>query len=174
MASIRQGTLRFLVATDISARGIDISHLSHVINYSLPQDPILYLHRVGRTGRAGRSGSAISLVSGRELRAIPQLRKAFGVDFTQRTFPGAGEMTQSRNRLQLDSLIEAAGAAICDGFVDQAQTVLLHPQALQIVSYLLKRHADQVHDEQRNSANRPQKQQIRHRPDRPSSRNRRR
>jgi len=174
MASIRQGELRFLVATDISARGIDISHLSHVINYSLPQDPILYLHRVGRTGRAGRSGSAISLVSGRELRAIPQLRQAFGVDFTKRIFPRAGEMTQSRNRLQLDSLIEAAGAAICDGFVDQAQTVLVHPQALQIVSYLLKRQADQVHDEQRNSANRPQKSPIRHRPERPANRNRRR
>jgi ATP-dependent RNA helicase RhlE len=59
----RQGTFRILVATDIAARGIDIDHVAHVINYDLPQVPEDYLHRIGRTGRAGRSGEALSLLT---------------------------------------------------------------------------------------------------------------
>ena len=51
MARVRQGQTQFLVATDVAARGIDISHLTHVVNYSLPSDPAVYLHRTGRTGR---------------------------------------------------------------------------------------------------------------------------
>ena len=58
MAKVKRGEVRFMVATDIAARGIDISDLSHVINYSLPEDPAVYLHRVGRTGRIGKKGTA--------------------------------------------------------------------------------------------------------------------
>jgi len=54
MAKVKRGEVRFMVATDIAARGIDISDLSHVLNYSLPEDPAVYLHRVGRTGGSGR------------------------------------------------------------------------------------------------------------------------
>ena len=56
---VRQGTLRFLVATDVAARGIDLPELSHVIQYEPPEDPEAYIHRAGRTGRAGGSGTAI-------------------------------------------------------------------------------------------------------------------
>jgi ATP-dependent RNA helicase DeaD len=67
MRKIKAGELRFLVATDVAARGIDISDLSHVISYSAPEAPELYLHRTGRTGRAGKMGTAISLVSGLDI-----------------------------------------------------------------------------------------------------------
>ena len=63
MERVRQGTLRFLVATDVAARGIDLPELSHVIQYEPPEDPEAYIHRAGRTGRAGGSGTAISLVN---------------------------------------------------------------------------------------------------------------
>ncbi|MBC7174362.1 MAG: DEAD/DEAH box helicase, partial [Polyangiaceae bacterium] len=63
MARTRKSELRFLVATDVAARGIDVSHLTHVINYSLPNQLEQYIHRTGRTGRAGRTGTAIALVS---------------------------------------------------------------------------------------------------------------
>ena len=61
MAATRKGKLRFLVATDVAARGIDISHLTHVINFDFPESAEPYVHRTGRTGRAGRTGTAISL-----------------------------------------------------------------------------------------------------------------
>ena len=67
MALIKAGELRFLVATDVAARGIDISDLSHVIGYSSPDSPEVYVHRTGRTGRAGKAGVAISLVSGLDI-----------------------------------------------------------------------------------------------------------
>ena len=66
MARVRRGALRFLVATDVAARGIDIPDLSHVIHYQPPEDPELYIHRAGRTGRVGASGVAISIVAGME------------------------------------------------------------------------------------------------------------
>ncbi len=67
MNKIKAGKLRFLVATDVAARGIDISDLSHVISYSAPDSPEVYVHRTGRTGRAGKAGIAISLVSGLDI-----------------------------------------------------------------------------------------------------------
>ena len=67
MKRIKAGELRFLVATDVAARGIDISDLSHVISYSAPDSAETYMHRTGRTGRAGKTGTAISLVSGLDI-----------------------------------------------------------------------------------------------------------
>ena len=72
----KQGRIRVLVATDIAARGLDISELPHVVNFELPHVPEDYVHRIGRTGRAGLRGQAISLVSREErdrLRAIEKL-----------------------------------------------------------------------------------------------------
>src|SRR5262245_40504653 len=67
MGRMKAHSLRFLCATDVAARGIDISDLSHVINYSVPEAPEIYVHRTGRTGRAGKKGTALSLVGPREL-----------------------------------------------------------------------------------------------------------
>ena len=66
MASFRSGKTELLVATDVAARGLDISHVSHVMNYDVPSSPEAYVHRIGRTGRAGRAGEAITLVEPRE------------------------------------------------------------------------------------------------------------
>ena len=61
MGRMKQHNLRFLCATDVAARGIDISNLSHVINYSVPESPEVYVHRTGRTGRAGKTACLSSL-----------------------------------------------------------------------------------------------------------------
>jgi ATP-dependent RNA helicase RhlE len=76
LEDFKRGRIRVLVATDIAARGLDISELPHVVNFELPHVPEDYVHRIGRTGRAGSSGEAISLVSRDErdrLRAIEKL-----------------------------------------------------------------------------------------------------
>ena len=90
MAKVKRGEVAFMVATDIAARGIDISDLQYVINYSLPEDPAVYLHRVGRTGRIGKKGVAINLISGRELGTLSALEKKYGIKFEKRQMPSAG------------------------------------------------------------------------------------
>jgi ATP-dependent RNA helicase DeaD len=75
MISFKDGRDRLLVATDIAARGLDISGVSHVINYDLPNSPDVYVHRIGRTGRVGRSGRAITLVTPKQLKDLEAIRK---------------------------------------------------------------------------------------------------
>jgi len=88
MARVRKGTLRFLVATDVAARGIDIPDLSHVIQYEPPEDPELYIHRAGRTGRVGASGTAITLVAGMEQFALRSIARSFNIlDLHEKTVP---------------------------------------------------------------------------------------
>ena len=79
MGLFRAQKASLLIATDVAARGLDIEHLSHVVNYDVPASPEVYLHRVGRTGRAGRGGTAITLAEPREqhhLRAIERFTKS--------------------------------------------------------------------------------------------------
>jgi ATP-dependent RNA helicase RhlE len=75
LTDFKSGSLRVLVATDIAARGIDVDHLSHVINYELPNIPETYVHRIGRTGRAGASGIAISLCDQEEQAYLKDIQK---------------------------------------------------------------------------------------------------
>lgn len=84
---VRAGTRRFLVATDLAARGIDISELSHVIIYETPEDPEGYIHRAGRTGRAGASGQAISLVFGQEQTQLKRIGARYGIELQERPVP---------------------------------------------------------------------------------------
>jgi len=87
MARIKAGELRYLVATDVAARGIDISDLSHVISYAAPQSPEVYVHRTGRTGRAGKAGVAISLVSGLDIGNFRQVQKVNKITVKERKIP---------------------------------------------------------------------------------------
>lgn len=78
LADFKSDKTRILVATDIAARGIDISHLSHVVNYDLPNEPETYVHRIGRTGRAGLSGIAISFCDFNEKAYLKDIQKLIG------------------------------------------------------------------------------------------------
>jgi ATP-dependent RNA helicase DeaD len=92
MGRIKKGKLRFLVATDVAARGIDISDLSHVIGYSAPMSPEVYVHRTGRTGRAGKAGTAISLVSGLDIGNFRYLQQVNKIEITERKLPTDAEI----------------------------------------------------------------------------------
>ena len=84
---VRKGTLRFLVATDVAARGLDIPSLSHVIQYEPPEEMEAYIHRAGRTGRAGASGIAISLVNKGERFALEKIAKEYSIPMQERPIP---------------------------------------------------------------------------------------
>jgi ATP-dependent RNA helicase DeaD len=79
MISFKDGRVPFLVATDVASRGLDISGISHVINYDVPTSPDVYVHRIGRTGRVGRSGRAITFYEPRQKREIEAIEKHAGV-----------------------------------------------------------------------------------------------
>jgi ATP-dependent RNA helicase DeaD len=98
MGRIKSGTLRFLVATDVAARGIDISDLTHVIGYSSPESPEVYVHRTGRTGRVGKAGTAISLVSGLDIGNFRQLQHVNKIQINERKLPSDAEIAGARRR----------------------------------------------------------------------------
>jgi len=106
MDRLRDHTLRFLVATDVAARGIDITKLSHVINYEVPEDPEGYIHRVGRTGRAGASGIAFTLVDAAERFELQRIAKRFGIDMEPRPLP-SHEDVQNIVSQRLTAVLEA-------------------------------------------------------------------
>jgi ATP-dependent RNA helicase DeaD len=98
-----------LVATDVAARGIDISDLTHVINYGLPQDPESYVHRIGRTGRAGKTGKAMSIIDPSERRKLAFIKNISKADIQKGKLPDAYEMVKiKKNRIkdELESIIE--------------------------------------------------------------------
>jgi ATP-dependent RNA helicase DeaD len=116
---VRRGTLRFLVATDVAARGIDLPELSHVIQYEVPEDAESYIHRAGRTGRAGGSGTAITLVNAGERSTLLRIGRRFNIDFQERQLPSDEEVERvvseriitllearlrSRDRLQVERM----------------------------------------------------------------------
>jgi ATP-dependent RNA helicase DeaD len=84
---VRQGNLRFLVATDVAARGIDLPELSHVFQYEPPEDPEAYIHRAGRTGRAGGSGTAVSLVNPTEAPGLLRIARRFAINLQECHLP---------------------------------------------------------------------------------------
>jgi ATP-dependent RNA helicase DeaD len=102
MARIKGGGLRILVATDVAARGIDISELSHVIGYAAPESPEVYVHRTGRTGRAGKAGVAISLVSGLDIANFRAIRQIHKIDIRERKVPSEEQILERlRDRLSV-------------------------------------------------------------------------
>lgn len=106
MGRIRKSTLRFLVATDVAARGIDLPDLSHVFLYEPPEDPEIYIHRAGRTGRAGTGGVAISLVSDFQEMELKRIAKRYGIDMQQRPSPSE-EAVETIVSQRVTALLEA-------------------------------------------------------------------
>lgn len=141
MSKTREGNLRFLVATDVAARGIDISHLSHVINYDFPQDNAAYVHRTGRTGRAGRTGTAISLITPHEIGALYFLRLEYKIRPIEKQIPSEGEL---KTRAEADLVNMLAEAFLPKGThpddLALARRLLTHDQGEAIIAGLVRDH----------------------------------
>ena len=103
---VRSGTLRYLIATDVAARGIDIHELSHVIQYEPPEEFEAYIHRAGRTGRAGASGVAITLVTTVERMQLERIAKRYAIDMQIRDMP-TDEDVQKVVAERVTALLEA-------------------------------------------------------------------
>ena len=127
MTQVKSGRTQFLTATDVAARGIDISDLTHVLNYSLPEDPAVYLHRSGRTGRIGKTGICISLVGGAELHTRKTLAGQYEIDFEVRPLPTAEEAAAARVERQVRSIKEAMGTMAFEGYLGTVRAIKERP-----------------------------------------------
>lgn len=137
LGRVRAEELRFLVATDVAARGIDVSHLTHVINFSLPENVEQYVHRTGRTGRAGRTGTAISLVGPTELGILYYLRLQYRIFPVERTLPSEGEQ-RTRQEADRIAMIDAAyRKPPSEGELALVRRFLTHPNAERMLAGLL-------------------------------------
>ena len=102
MSRFRDGIIQILIATDVAARGLDVNNLSHVINYSLPDDPEVYTHRSGRTGRAGNKGISVVISNLREGRKIKSIENKSQIKFIKKDVPTGKDICSK----QLFNLIE--------------------------------------------------------------------
>lgn len=100
MNAFRRGQFRYLIATDVAARGIDIKNISHVINYDIPMDKESYVHRTGRTGRAGQNGMAITFVTPKEGRFLADIEGYIGFSLPRKHAPSAEEVFQATAAFQ--------------------------------------------------------------------------
>ncbi|MFB9843441.1 DEAD/DEAH box helicase [Mucilaginibacter ginsenosidivorans] len=96
MKRYRERSLQLLIATDVAARGIDVNDVTHVINYSLPDEIENYTHRSGRTARAGKTGVSISIINGKELGKIRQIEKTLGKRFVKMEIPGGFDVVEKQ------------------------------------------------------------------------------
>lgn len=140
----RKRQMSILVATDVAARGLDVKDLTHVINFSLPNTPEVYVHRIGRTGRAGQRGIAISLVTKREFRDFNFIQRITRADIKQLDIPSQKTIM----RLKIDRMQQQVLAAIHDcheGHIQMAKHLLDKAEPLQIIAALVKqRFGDSV------------------------------
>jgi ATP-dependent RNA helicase DeaD len=121
MGRFRSGQVELLVATDVAARGLDIEHVSHVINYDIPLDPEIYVHRIGRTARAGRSGVAITLVTPRERRLLRTIERLTGAPIQRLRLPTIADVIARRRESFKETLRETIAQGDLEPYMIMAE-----------------------------------------------------
>ncbi len=130
--------IKVLVATDVAARGIDVIDLTHVINYSLPQDADSYIHRIGRTGRAGKKGIAVTFISPDEYRKLMYITKVTKTAIRKEKVPRASDIVsikRERIRAELDEMIHDMAH---EEYIKTALLMLRENDPTDVVAALLK------------------------------------
>ena len=122
MNLFRSGRINILIATDVAARGIDVSGVEAVFNFDIPEDIEYYVHRIGRTGRAGRSGKSFTLVGGREMYKLREIEKVCHTKIEERRVPSAKEITRVKSQkvfAEVIDIIENGDISSALSFVNQ-------------------------------------------------------
>lgn len=124
LRKFKKKQVNILAATDVAARGIDINNLTHVINYSLPQDSESYVHRIGRTGRAGNTGTAITFISRSEYRQFASLKRDIKVDIKKVSLPSVQDVVEVKKAKIKDDLSEIVGSGDYVRYMETAREML--------------------------------------------------
>jgi len=138
LAKFKNRRIRILVATDVAARGIDIQDLTHVINYSLPQDPEAYIHRIGRTGRAGKTGIAVTFITPTEYRKLQFIQKIAKSKIKKATLPKISDVLQSKRAKIHSELNNIIASRPEKEYFEMAQNILRDTDPLDVVAGLLR------------------------------------
>jgi len=147
----KQRRITILVATDVAARGIDVSDLTHVINFSLPQNPQSYVHRIGRTGRAGRSGTAITFITSDEYRKLVFIKRITKTDIRRKDLPGVQEVINSKRTRIKKSIVDLIGSDNTKKHNNFAKDILGKNNPESVISALIEYSFGQELDEARYS-----------------------
>ncbi|MCL5023762.1 MAG: DEAD/DEAH box helicase [Nitrospirae bacterium] len=137
MEKFRKGETDILVATDVAARGLDIPDVSHVINYSIPQNPDGYIHRIGRTGRAGKSGIAITFVTPREYRQLRLIEKSAKTTIRKAKLPTKDEVKRAREKELMEDVEGVIAGNGHDFYVSLAEALLSRHEPKDVVAAAL-------------------------------------
>ena len=105
MKKFRLKNIEILVATDVAARGLDVNSLTHVVHYSLPDDPEVFVHRSGRTGRAGKDGISMALIKPEETRKLKQIKAQTKIELTEKQIPKGEEIIKAQVAGVFDKLL---------------------------------------------------------------------
>ncbi|HET7615486.1 MAG TPA: DEAD/DEAH box helicase, partial [Bacillales bacterium] len=122
MSKFKNGKIEVLVATDVAARGLDISGVTHVYNFDIPQDPESYVHRIGRTGRAGKTGLATTFVSSREQGHLKTIERLTKKKMARKPQPTFSEALESQQKAALEKILWAVGQKDAEKYRDSAET----------------------------------------------------
>lgn len=134
----KEGKINVLVATDVAARGLDISGVTHVYNFDVPHDPESYVHRIGRTGRAGKTGLAITFVTPGEVEHIKTIESITKKKMDWRPVPTEAEAAEQQQRLAAEKLLSTAEAEDLQAYKGMARQLLEEVDSVTLVSAVLK------------------------------------
>ena len=138
LKKFKEGSLNFLVATDVAARGIDVEGITHVINYDLPQDVESYVHRIGRTGRANREGIAYSLVSPKEYSMLKQIKLVTKGDISRKPIPTVNDIFNSKSDNILEDVTNTINDSDYSRFIPIAKELVEKFDNVEIIAALIK------------------------------------
>lgn len=137
LQNLRDHKIKILVATDVAARGIDVQELTHVINFTIPQDPEVYIHRIGRTGRAGKKGTAITFVTPSEARKFGFIKRISRMSIEKGTLPSSNDIILKKKERILDK-VRASFKEQALEYEEIAANLLEEEDSFVVVKALLK------------------------------------
>ncbi len=138
IGKFKRGIIDILVATDVAARGLDITGVSHVFNFDLPQNPESYVHRIGRTGRAGKTGVAYTFASPREIDHLKAIERATHRKMERKAVPSFADAIEGRYKQAMEKLQEALDQEFDHQLKHMASNLLDEYDAVTLVSAALK------------------------------------
>ena len=134
----KESTIDILVATDVAARGLDISGVTHVYNFDMPQDPEIYVHRVGRTGRAGQTGLATTFVISREMGQLRDIERVIRRRIKRRAVPTLSQVIEGNQKAAIESLSDTAQAGGLEDYRESAEDLLNDVDSISLVAAAIK------------------------------------